>query len=79
MRIMRNRKLWAAILACGTGTVFQLVPRGCVDYGVVMATQAFNICSVINCTGGQYFDFCSGAGPYGSGFLMDCPQTSTTT
>jgi hypothetical protein len=51
------------------GALFQFVPGGCRDYAVQQAATAFDICSVVNCTGGSYFDFC-----YPTPLFMDCPN-----
>ena len=69
MSIQRKRKLLAAVLAVGSGMVFQYQPHGCIDYGVQTVATSFNFCSVINCTGSTYFDPC-GTNP----ILKDCPN-----
>jgi hypothetical protein len=74
MSILRNRKLMALAVALGTGTVFQYVPTGCGQYGAALGASAFNWCSVFNCTGGGYFNFCSP-----NPVFVDCPNTPTTT
>jgi hypothetical protein len=66
---MRNKKLWAAIVACGVGTVFQALPQGCAQYYTSLALSSFNFCSVFNCEGGTFFNFCQ---PFA--VLMDCPN-----
>ncbi len=73
---LRRKRAWAAVLICGAGTAFAVLPRGCLDYALVSAVQSFNVCSVLNCNGGTYFTFCP---PSGGGLLADCPQTTTTT
>jgi hypothetical protein len=66
--------MWIALLICGAGTAFQILPRGCLDYTVVQLVQAFNVCSVINCSGGTFFNFCP---PNSQGFFADCPRPLT--
>jgi hypothetical protein len=73
MSILRRRKLLAAVLACGAGTLFQFYPRGCADYGIMQAVSTFDFCSVINCTGSTYFDICNPP------LLMDCPNLTFDT
>ncbi len=72
---LRRKRAWVAILMCGAGTAFAVLPRGCLDYTIVTAVQSFNFCSVVNCNGGTYFTFCP---PGGGGLLADCPSTTTT-
>ncbi len=52
------------------GTAFQLLtqPTGCAQYGVLVALQTLDICSVLNCTGGSFFNFCDPAV-----IFVDCP------
>lgn len=68
MRNVRNRKLWAALLVCGAGTVFQGLPTGCAQYYTESILTGFDFCSVFNCEGGTFFNFCE---PFA--LLMDCP------
>lgn len=76
MSIMRKKKLWALVIACGAGTVFQYyLPKGCIDYFVSGAVSAFDFCSVLNCSGSSFFNFCSTTPP----LLVDCPPVATTT
>lgn len=67
-----HRKLWAAFVAGTIGLVCQFLPSGCVDYGVTQAVTAFDICSVVNCSGGQFFDFCNPVP-----LFADCPNATT--
>lgn len=72
MSHVRKTKLWAAIVALGAATVFQ-VPGGCQDYYANFMVSSFDFCSVFNCSGGTYFDFCSP-----DSLFLDCPQVATT-
>ncbi|MBU0639724.1 MAG: hypothetical protein KKB50_12730 [Planctomycetes bacterium] len=65
-----RKKLLALVAACAAGTVFQvgILPSGCSDYYVNMALNSFDFCSVFNCSGGDYFNFC-----YPVRLLADCP------
>lgn len=69
----RNRKLWAALLVCAAGTVFQALPAGCAQYHTASLLSAFDFCSVFNCEGGTFFNFCE---PFA--LFMDCPNLFTT-
>lgn len=71
MSILRSRKLWAVIAACGCGSVFNVA--GCSDYWINAGVTAFDVCSVVNCTGSTFFNFCQG-----DGLFVDCPQTTAT-
>jgi len=73
MSISRKRKLLAAILICGTGVAFQALPTGCADYMSAQVLSGFNFCSVFNCTGGTFFNFCEPVR-----LLVDCPQPAST-
>lgn len=66
MAIMRNRKLWAAAVAFASGTV---LAQGCVDYGFSSGVTALDVCSILNCTGGSFFDFCNPVP-----LFLDCPN-----
>jgi len=74
MSIVRNKKVWALIVACGAGTVFQIGSNGCADYMTTQALTSFDFCSVFNCTGGSFFNLCSPVR-----LLADCPQTTVET
>ena len=74
MVITRKKKLLVAILVCGAGTVFQALPNSCANYLTSEALSAFNFCSVLNCTGGTFFNFCEPVA-----LLMDCPNLFSTT
>ena len=71
MSIFRSKKLWAVIAACGCGTMFNVA--GCTNYWITAGVTGFDVCSVINCTGSTFFDFCQG-----EGLFIDCPNTGTT-
>lgn len=65
---VRKNRLWAAIVACGVGTVFQVLPGGCAEYYTNLAVTSFNFCSVFNCEGGTFFNLCEP-----NRVLLDCP------
>ncbi|MBK9118963.1 MAG: hypothetical protein IPM18_05070 [Phycisphaerales bacterium] len=68
MSIFRNRRLLAALVCVSTGVVFQFTPA-CTQFAVPVGVQAFNFCSVLNCTGGSFFNLCSPVP-----ILADCPN-----
>ena len=70
----RKRKLLAAALAVGAGTLFQYLPTGCANYAVAQVLTAFDFCAVLNCQGGTFIDMCRPVA-----LLMDCPKLTTTT
>ncbi len=74
MRNLRNRKLWAALLVCGAGTVFQSLPGGCSQYYTQSLLSSFDFCSVFNCEGGSFFNMCEPVA-----LFVDCPTTPATT
>ncbi|HPM24852.1 MAG TPA: hypothetical protein PLP66_13165 [Phycisphaerae bacterium] len=65
----KSKKLWAAIMICGAGTLFQVIPNGCANYLTQQALVGFDFCSVFNCTGGTFFNFCEPIA-----LFMDCPN-----
>jgi hypothetical protein len=73
MSMVRNHKLWAVIAICLAGTVFQVLPSGCANYLTEQAMAGFNFCSVFNCTGGTFFNFCEPVR-----LFTDCPQPAQT-
>jgi hypothetical protein len=74
MSLARNKKLWAAIAILGTGTVLQVLPRGCAQYYTQLTLTSFDFCSVFNCQGGTFFNLCEPRP-----ILADCPNVTTTT
>ncbi len=68
----QRRKWLAALVVCGAGTAFQLLPSGCNQYLANTAMAAFDFCAVFNCSGGTYFNLCS---PFS--ILVDCPSPAT--
>lgn len=67
------RKRMMALTALGVGgLLFQNipgVPGGCVQLLSGGLLAGFDFCSVINCTGGTFFDFCSTNSIF---ILVDC-------
>jgi hypothetical protein len=53
-----RRKFTTMAAVLGSATVFQLLPTNCAQFFVQGATAAFDFCSVLNCTGSSFFDFC---------------------
>ncbi len=74
MSTKRRIRSWAVMVVLSAGMVFQMLPSGCLDYALIQSISAFDICSVVNCTGGQYFDFCSPVPMF-----EDCPNFEATT
>jgi hypothetical protein len=68
--MFRTRRFkWIALLATlSAGTMMQAT-FGCNQLWTGIGLSSFNFCSVLNCTGGTYFNFCSPAV-----LLVDCPQ-----
>ncbi len=64
-----KRKLLATVAVLGTATLFQLTPGGCGRYGAVMGLNAIDFCSIVNCQGGTFFNFCEPIP-----LLIDCPN-----
>ena len=71
MSSLRKRKLWATLIVCGIGTALQALPHGCADFNIRFALQGFDFCSVLNCTGSSFVNFCNPP------MLVDCPTTTT--
>jgi hypothetical protein len=68
----RRTKRWVAALAiCSGATLFQVgtLPTGCAQFGTQLGLALFDACSVLNCTGSTFFNFCD---PVVS--LVDCPD-----
>lgn len=74
MLIACKKKLWTAMLVCGSGMVFQAFPTGCTQYMTQQVLSSFDFCSVFNCEGGTFFDFCSPVA-----LFADCPSAQQTT
>lgn len=67
-----RRVKWLALLtALALGTATQVGVNGCYDFYVSAAVSAFDFCSVFNCQGGTFFDFCDPNAP----LFVDCPTT----
>lgn len=71
-----SRKIrWVTLLGVLTaGTVFQAFVgvNGCGQYWAAEALTAFDMCSVLNCSGGTFFNLCSPVR-----LLVDCPAAPT--
>lgn len=64
-----RRKLLATAALLGAATVFQATPGGCARFAVVSGLTAIDFCSILNCQGGTFFDFCEPVP-----LLIDCPN-----
>lgn len=64
-----RRRLFAAALLAGA-TSFQMA--GCAAYWEEALVSAFDFCSILNCTGSTFFDFCGS-----NSLLLDCPDLQT--
>jgi hypothetical protein len=53
---------------------FQMLPTGCAEYYTQSVLASFNFCSVFNCEGGTFFNFCEPVA-----LFVDCPGAPTTT
>ena len=67
MARLRNKLLVLTAL-CGLGTLFQIVPGSCTNYLVYYALSSVDFCSILNCSGASFFNFCSPVK-----LLVDCP------
>jgi len=63
----RYLRLLALLATVSAGTMFQL-NTGCNQLWTGVALSSINFCSILNCTGGTYFNFCSP-----TVLLVDCP------
>ncbi len=72
MRGTLKRRLWAAALVCSAGLLFQALPGGCAQYYGQLVLNSFDFCSVFNCTGGTFFNFCQP-----NSIFLDCPVPTT--
>ena len=69
--IKLNRR-WVALAAVMAGaTVFQVVPTGCGPLMGTFGAIAFDVCSVVNCGSGSFFNFCEPVV-----FFVDCPTAA---
>jgi hypothetical protein len=64
-----KRKLLAAVAVLGTATLFQVTPGGCLRYGTDLGLNSIDFCSIVNCQGGTFFNFCEPVP-----LLVDCPN-----
>lgn len=67
-RNVRWLKLTALVSAA---TVFQLFPTSCAQLQLYQALAAFNVCSVLNCEAGTFFNFCAP-----NVLFLDCPNNA---
>ena len=72
MSMSKKARRWALLAAMTAGTTFQVGTNGCADYYAIEAFSAFDFCSVFNCTGGTFFDFCNPVP-----LFADCPVPPT--
>lgn len=64
-----QRKMWAALIVCGAGVLFQALPSGCAEYYSAAALGALDFCAIFNCSGGTFFDLCEP-----TPLFWDCPN-----
>ena len=64
-----KRKLLATVAVLGTATLFQITPGGCLRYSGALGLNAIDFCSIVNCQGGTFFNFCEPVP-----LLVDCPN-----
>lgn len=68
-----RRTRWLKLAAVvALGTAFQAA--GCARYFAEFSVQAVDVCSVVNCTGSTFFNFCE---PFI--LFVDCPNLLTDT
>ncbi len=64
-----RRRFQKAAIATAAGTVFAI--GGCADFFTPLALDSFDFCSVFNCSGGTFFNFCEPGT-----LFVDCPQAT---
>ncbi len=64
-----RRKMIATVAIFSTATAFQLLPGSCYQFSLLQGVAAFDFCSVLNCEGGSFFNFCEPVA-----LLVDCPN-----
>ncbi len=57
---MRKTSKWRALAAAlAAGTLFQVVQTGgCAQIGGELVLQSLNFCTILNCEGSTFFNFC---------------------
>lgn len=65
-----RKKVWVAAVVCSSGLMFQSLPAGCNEYFANFALQSLDFCTVFNCSGSSFFDFCNPVP-----LFADCPNT----
>ena len=73
MSISRRAKWMILLTVLSVGTAFQ-AGTGCTEFFYSSAISSFDFCSVLNCTGGSFFNFCDPVP-----LLVDCPNYVQTT
>ncbi|MGE0481981.1 MAG: hypothetical protein AB7Q17_16085 [Phycisphaerae bacterium] len=68
MSKQKRRLLTFAAILGGTLLQVPFTPSGCYQYGTGVLASAFDFCSVVNCTGGAFFNFCDPVVVF-----VDCP------
>ncbi len=65
-----RRRVWAMFAALTVGTTFQVgLGTGCANYAAYQALGALDFCSLLNCEGSSFFNFCEPIA-----YLVDCPN-----
>ncbi|MGD8451660.1 MAG: hypothetical protein PVJ57_07560 [Phycisphaerae bacterium] len=70
MMLSKRVRMLALLAALSIGTAFSVGTNGCAEFYTTMTVGSFDFCSVFNCEGGSYFNFCSPIR-----LFADCPQT----
>lgn len=70
MSATRTKRLMVLLALLTTGMALQVGANGCVEYWVTGAVTSLDFCSVVDCTGSTFFDFCTGS----LGLFVDCPN-----
>lgn len=65
------RARWLVLAALSAGVVFQSPVASCGQFGLNLVASTFDACSILNCTSGTFFNFCSP-----TVVLLDCPGTA---
>ncbi len=65
----RKRMMVLAALSLGTAFQFASTTNGCGEYVALFGLSSFDFCSVFNCTGGGFFNFCDP-----NVLFVDCPN-----
>jgi hypothetical protein len=73
MSAKKKMRVWGLLAALSAGTALQVGANGCAEYWATFGFTSLDLCSILNCTGSTFFNFCS---PFP--LLVDCPGAATT-